>query len=280
MTVIFNYMDYREYLRDFFDEKKQELRCYSYRLFSQKAGLKSPNFLKLVIKGERNLSKVSVLKFAKALALSKKEADYFENLIFFNQTKTLEEKNFFLAKIMRYRASCDPKKIEEAEYLYYSHWCNPVVRELVGAIDFKGDYRKLGAAVVPSISAAEAEKSVALLQKLNFIERSDDGSFRKTSPSLTTGPQVRSVAIANYHRAMLQLAADSIERFPAHERDITSLTLGISQETYTTIMERLQQFRRELLELAEEDDSPQRVVQLNLQLFPLSQLLKGKEDKS
>src|SRR5664279_1428769 len=102
MVNITSYVDYREYLRDFFEQKKRELRFYSYRLFSQRAGLKSPNFLKLVIMGERNLSKQSVLKFARALGINKKETEYFENLIFFNQSKTLEEKNYFLGKLMKY----------------------------------------------------------------------------------------------------------------------------------------------------------------------------------
>lgn len=277
MAQVFEYMDYRQYLHDFFVEKKRELRFYSYRLFSQRAGFKSPNFLQLVIKGERNLSKQSVYKFSKALGLSRKETDYFENLIFFNQSSTLDEKNFFLEKIMKYRAACDPRKIEEAEFEYYSNWYNPVIREMVEAVDFRDDYKKLGAAVVPAISAADAQKSVELLLRLNFIERSGDGTWHKTAASLSTGPQVRSVAVANYHRAMLQLAGDAIERFKPFERDITSLTLGVSEETRSAMIERLQQLRREFLEMAEEDTRVERVVQLNLQLFPLSRPLSGKD---
>jgi uncharacterized protein (TIGR02147 family) len=280
MTPIFDYMDYRAYLRDFFEEKKRELRFYSYRLFSQKAGLRSPNFLKLVIKGERNLSKQSVYKFSKALGLTKKEIDYFENLIFFNQSKTLEEKNLFLPRIMKYRHKSDPKKIEESEYAYYSNWYNPVVRELVGAEDFNGDFKKLGAAVVPQISASEAEASVALLLKLKFIVRAKDGAYRKTTLSLTTGPQVRSVAVANYHKSMMRLASDALERFPAENRDITSLTLAVSQETRRAIIERLQQLRTELLEMAEQDERADRIVQLNLHMFPLSQALKKSEGQT
>jgi uncharacterized protein (TIGR02147 family) len=138
--------------------------------------------------GERNLSKQSVLKFARALGINKKETEYFENLIFFNQSKTLEEKNYFLGKLMKYREKGDPKKIEEAEYDYYTNWYNPVVRELVCAVDFNDDYKRLGNAVVPAITPAEAAGSLALLQKLKFIVRADDGKrWQKTSLSLTTG---------------------------------------------------------------------------------------------
>jgi uncharacterized protein (TIGR02147 family) len=278
MKHLFDYMNYRDYLRDSYSEKKREHPFYSFRLFSQKAGFTSPNFLKLVIDAKRNLSKESVFKFSKALSHTKREAEYFEHLVFFNQSKTLEEKNEYLARLMKYRRKSDPKKIEESEYSYYSDWFNPVIRELVTAIDFKGDYRKLGHAVIPAISAAEAEKSVRLLSDLNFIKKTAEGRFARSAASLTTGPLVRSVAVANYHKAMMQRAAESIERFGADQRNISSLTLSVSTETYVALVEKLARFRRELLDLAESDSVPHKVVQMNFQLFPLSIPLEKRED--
>ncbi len=280
MKPIFEYMNYREFLRDYYSEKKEQHAFYSYRLFSQKAGFKSPNFLKLVIEGERNLSKDSVFKFAKALNLKKKEADYFENLVFFNQSESLEEKNAYLTKLMRHRAKPGAKKMEKGEYSYYSEWYHPVIRDLVGAVNFRDNFKMLGQAVAPSISAAEAEKSVKLLLDLGFIRTDGNGTYWKTSASLTTGPVVRSVAIANYHKAMLQLASESIERFPSSQRDVESLTVSVSEETYRIMMKRASDFLlNELLPLAEADKNNERVAQVNLQIFPLSQGLKpGKEE--
>ena len=115
MHSLFEYMNYRDFLRDYYEEKKREHSFYSFRLFSQKAGFKSPNFLKLVIDGNRNLSKESVYKFVKALGLNKKESDYFENLVFFNQSESLEEKNAYLARLLKHRTKADPGRIEESE---------------------------------------------------------------------------------------------------------------------------------------------------------------------
>jgi len=263
-------MNYRDYLRDSYAAKKREHPFYSYRLFSQKAGFTSPNFLKLVIDDKRNLSKESVFKFSKALSHNKKEAEYFENLVFFNQSRTLEEKNAYLAKLMKYRRKTDPKKIEESEYSYYSEWYHPVIRELVTAVDFKGDYKTLGRAVIPTISAVEAEKSVTLLLDLAFIEKTGNGRYAKSAATLTTGPLVRSIAVANYHKAMMQRAAESIERFPADQRDISSLTLSVSHATKNAVIEKLREFRKELLDMAEADRNPDVAVQVNFQLFPLS----------
>lgn len=278
LKPIFEYMNYREYLDDVYRKKKSRGKFYSFRIFSQKAGFKSPNFLKLVITGERNLSKESVFKFSKALKHNKREAEYFENLVFFNQAKTLEEKNEYLKSMMKYRKKSDPQKIEESEYKYYSAWWHPVVRELATAHDFNGDFRALGQMVVLAIPAADAEKSVQLLLSLGFIRQTTAGLYEQSQKSLTTGPQVRSVAVANYHRAMMDLAGQSIERFDSSRRDITSLTVAVSDETCKTIIERLQQFRRELLDLVDTEEPAEKVIQVNFQLFPLSVDFKSKRE--
>ncbi len=263
-------MNFRDYLRDYYSEKKKAHAFYSFRLFAQKAGFASPNFLKLVIDGKRNMSKESAFRFSKALGHSKKEAEYFENLVFFNQSKTLEEKNAYLANIMKFRKNSDPKKIEQSEYAYYSAWYIPVLRELVVALDFQDDFKKLGRAVVPSISAAEAEKAVRLLLDLGYVRKNGGGYYEQSAIFLTTGPQVRSLAVANFHKAMMQRASESIERFPADKRDISCLTLGVSENTLSTIVSRIAEFRRELLELSEADPHMSKIVQVNFQVFPLS----------
>lgn len=277
MGTIFEYMDYRDYLRNLFEKRKADNPFYSYRLFSQKAGFKSPNFLKLIIDGKRNMTKESVYRVAKAFGLNKSESDYLENLVFLNQSKTLDEKNLYLSRVMRYRGKCDPLLLESSAYEYYSQWYNPAILELVTLPSFKGDYTRLAKTIVPPVTPGEAARSVELLCKLKLVEKQDDATFIKKTSSITTGPQVRSVAVANYHKSMMQLASESIERCPAADRDISSVTVAVSSETYTLIKEKLQKMRRELLELAEADTSPQRVMQLNLQLFPLSENFSARE---
>ena len=277
MKQLFEYLNYRDYLRDYYEHKKQEHAFYSFRLFSQKAGFTSPNFFKLVIDGKRNLSKESAFKFSKALGHKRKEADYFENLVFFNQSKTLEEKNAYLSNLMKFRKKSDPKKIEESEYAYYSNWYNPAIRELVTAIDFKGDFKKLGRAVAPAISAPEAENAVRLLLELGFVKKDGKGVYSKTIASLTTGPQVRSVAVANYHKAMMARASESIERFPADKRDISSLTLCVSEGTFSAIVAKIAEVRGEFLEMSETDKKSRNVIQVNFQVFPISQTIDFKD---
>ena len=61
-----DYDDYRAYLSELIDFLRTSKRGFSFRRFSKRAGYQSPNFLKLVIDGQRNLSDDSIAKFAGA----------------------------------------------------------------------------------------------------------------------------------------------------------------------------------------------------------------------
>jgi uncharacterized protein (TIGR02147 family) len=61
---VFEYLDYRAFLRDIYLAKKAERRGFSFRAFSRRANLRSPNYLKLVMDGERNLSRAMAERFA------------------------------------------------------------------------------------------------------------------------------------------------------------------------------------------------------------------------
>jgi uncharacterized protein (TIGR02145 family) len=70
--------------------------------------------------------------------------------------------------------------------------------------------------------------------------------------------------------------ADSIDRDPPGSRHVSGLTLGISQEGYERIVERINAFRKEIALIAEEDASADKVFQLQFALFPVG----GKNDDS
>jgi uncharacterized protein (TIGR02147 family) len=76
--------------------------------------------------------------------------------------------------------------------------------------------------------------------------------------------------IGTYHRAMLKRAAEAIEGVPAARRDLSSLTLRVRESSIPQLKSRLARFRRELLELEACETDGDQVLQLNLQLFPLT----------
>ena len=137
MANIFEYQDYREYLHDYYAKQKAGTRNFSYRVFSEKAGIKAPSFLFYVIEGKRNLTKSTIIKISQAIGHNREEADYFECLVFFNQAQSISEKTYHYSKLVEIRKPLDIGVIAADRYEYYRTWYNSVIREVVTLLDFK-----------------------------------------------------------------------------------------------------------------------------------------------
>jgi uncharacterized protein (TIGR02147 family) len=267
---VYDYLDYRSFLRDYYLDRKAR-RGLSYRGFSARAGLSSPNYLKLVIEGKRNLTEAMARRFAKAVGLDRDGADYFVELVRFSQGRTSAERDAAYGRITGFRSYRLARPLELAQADYHSRWYVPAVRELASSPAFRDDPRWIGQALVPPVSPEEAAHAVRILLDLGLLVRDEQGVLRQGEMLVSTGAEARGVHIARYHRAMLERASAAIDLVPPTDRDISSLTLCLGRNGVRRLKERLQRFRKELLELSTLEVEPGQVVQVNLQLFPLTQ---------
>lgn len=268
---VFQYLDYRAFLRDYYVDRKTHGRGFSFRAFSRRAGLRSPNYLKLVMDGARNLTPEMAARFAQACGLKGEAASYFLDLVAFNQAQGATERNAAYARLTGFRRYRSAHRLELAHAAYHSTWYVPAIRELAARSGFRDDPEWIARVLRPSITRQEAARALEILLELGLLVRAEDGSVKQGEPLVSTGPQTAGMHITNYHRTMLERASAAIELVPAPERDISSLTLCLGDDGLRRMKERIQRFRRELLELSALEDDPRDVVQVNIQLFPLTQ---------
>ena len=273
--VIYDYLDYRAFLRDMFKFRKQQVKHFSYRFFARKSGFKSPNFLKLVSSGQRNLSYESIAKIAAGFSLKKQDQEYFEYLVLMNQAGTHDEKNKYYKKMMSIKGFGKIKKIEKAGYEYFSKWYCPIIREIIMFGNRKQTPEEIALLLNPPITVSEAKKALDLLITLKLIKKNKQGCWEQQNQNLTTGAEVQSLIVANFHREMLKLAQESIERYKGNQRDITALVLSVNHKQMGDIKEKTAAFRKELLKLASHEKNPDLVMQVSIQVFPLTKNLKG-----
>ncbi|MBN1655015.1 MAG: TIGR02147 family protein [Deltaproteobacteria bacterium] len=266
---VFSFLDYREYLRAYYRFMKQQ-RGLSYRAFARRAKLQSPNYLKLVIDGERNLTKKMARRFAAACDLRDEAALYFQLLVGFNQAHSVDERNRWYRRLKRMRRYQDTHFLDQAYDVYHSLWYLPAIREFVASVEFREDYSWIARRLAPPIKASEAEMAVQTLLKLGLLERDKRGRLRRKDATVSTGSEVYSLHLANYHRAMLSHAKSSLDRIEAGQRDISSVTLCLDESGINRVKQALQRFRRELLDIDELEERPKQVIQVNFQLFPLT----------
>jgi uncharacterized protein (TIGR02147 family) len=268
---VFEYLDYREFLRDFYRHKKAAEYGFSYRAFSRRAGLRSTNYLKLVMDGERNLTAEMASQFARGCGLEQQAADYFCELVAFNQTQNATERNRCYERLSRFKQYRTIHRLDAAQAAYHSTWYMPAIRELIARSDFRDDPKWIARTLQPRITADEAERAVATLTSLGLLVRDEKGRLRQSEALVSTGPGPLGHHIVNYHRTMMARAAEALDSVPREEREISSVTVCVSQEVMLDLKERIREFRRELLQAAELGGAPERVVQVNFQLFPLSE---------
>lgn len=271
---VYGYLDYRAFLRDFYAAKKAKSRAFSYRAFSKRAGVASPNYLKLVVEGQRSLSAKMAEKFAHACGLDSDAGRYFVHLVAFNQAKTSSERTLHYGKLTSFQHYRQAHKLEIAHAAYYSDWFMPAIRELAAARDFRADPEWIADQLIPNITPLQAARALETLVELGLLVEDEAGRLVQADALLSTGPETRGLHIAAFHRVMTQRALDSIDLVPAQDRDISSLTLCLSRGGLRAFKERIQRMRRELLELSALEADPEQVVQINFQLFPLSRASK------
>jgi uncharacterized protein (TIGR02147 family) len=267
---IFEYLDFREYLADYYTAAKANNRAFSYRYFSRKAGYASPNFLKLVIQGKRNISNDSVERFSDALKLTHTERTFFGNLVAFNQAESENDKNAAFERVSASRRFRTARRLDHAFFEYFSHWYYPAIREMAGQSDFSEDPAWIASRLLPPIRPKQAVKALELLVELGLLQRDASGRLARGDASVTTGHEVRSLAIRNYHRQMLERAAESMTLVESDRRDISALTVCIAADTIAELKSRIHEFREILLDRCDRDEDATNVYQLNIQLFPLT----------
>ena len=155
--TIFQFDNYREFLKQTYEYLKTHDPKFSFRYFSKIAGFKSSSMLKYVMDGKRNLSLEASKKFAEAFNLNKKESDFFVTLVLFNQSVNLEEKQSLALLLLDFAGyqKCHP--LSDSQLKYYSLWYFSAVKELVGLSNFKEDpqwiSKSMNMAITPSGSA-------------------------------------------------------------------------------------------------------------------------------
>jgi uncharacterized protein (TIGR02147 family) len=270
MKSIFDYSDYRNAIKDYYEEQKKVNPSFSFRYMSMRAGVKSSAFFKLVMEGKRNLSKTTVLQTANLMKLSKEEAAFFENLVFFNQADTIEQKNHYFEKMVETQKRNHVSIVNDNQMNYFAEWFHPVIRELVVMPWFTGDYEALAQKLKPAISAKQAEASVHLLVKLGFLKRIGS-QFVQAEPSLHAGSAVSDFLLIQYQIKLLKMAAESFDRFLPPQRMSSATTFAVSHKNLKSYIQKIRDFRSQLQELAEHEKDADQVFNLNMIFFPLSQ---------
>ena len=276
MKPIVEYSDFRQYMRDYYDERKRR-SVFSWREFSKIAGFTSSSYMKVVCDGKSKLSRIGVERTGQAMGLVGFEMDYFRAMVEYGQTETEAKKKAAYENMLAIARVHKIRVMEGELFEFYDSWHNPVVRELAPLMPgaTPGEIAKM---CNPEVSAADVQKSLNFLTRVGLLKREGRDAFVQAETSIAGTPDATRLALRGMHRQMSKLATPAVD-LPVDERHFSGVTMGLSRRSYERIASLIDEFRRQVIAVAAEDRDIDQVYRLNLQLFPLSRKVKECENE-
>ncbi|HUI91796.1 MAG TPA: TIGR02147 family protein [Chitinivibrionales bacterium] len=275
MKPIFEYLDYRRYLLDYYNEKKRKNPRFSYQTWAYSAGFRSKSYFPELISGKKSAGDDAVGSIARSIGLEGKTFAYFEALVAYNQAKIHEQSLRAWARLNDFNRRSSARLLMRDQHDFYRQWYHHTVRELIVMNDIGGDWKRLASLVVPAITPRQAKASVKLLLRLGLVQKKGK-RYELTDAVVTSGDEVKSVAVAEFHLQNLDIAKKAVKEIPASERDVSCVAASLSKQGYAEVKEEVRKFREKLVSIVEKDREQERVYHVNVQLYPTS--AAGKEE--
>lgn len=268
---LFEYGDFRRFLRDCYTQRKKVDPTYSYKRLADAAGLGSPNYPKLVIDGERSLTVSNIHRFAQALRLTPSETSYFETLVHLNQSETSLEKSFYQARLADLKKRAAPSSMLIRNSSSTALLQSPVAMAVVVAVHELSEEDAIRRVQQKTgIKKDTIALVIEILLKENLL-RVIDGRYELTERYIQfQDRQSKSSNQKKYIRAQLEESLKALETRYARDAKFYCNTFTIAEGSLPNLQEKIGKLVDELMEETN-NESPDRVMQLNVQLFPTIQ---------
>jgi len=222
--------DYRDFLKEYYDRRKAEMPLYSYRMMGDKLGLDS-SYLYRVLQKKQHLPAHALPAAKDILALSGRQAEYFELLYSAAVTKDKNKREELMAKALSLR-DVHLHSLQQAELKLLENWWIPAVRAYLELNGGTVNLKQIAKDICPPITEGQAKEAIDTLLEVGLVKKMASGKLALTDAHLTVGGPEKKNAVRKFQRQILGLAADSLENTPVEERNISTLTLSVDQACF------------------------------------------------
>jgi uncharacterized protein (TIGR02147 family) len=269
MRPIFEYLDYRDLLKDSFEEKKVSDPSFTYKKIADALGLHTSNIFR-VIQKESHLPARCQSRAVEFLGLTDRNAAYFLLLVGYARERNGKARQEILEKAMALR-DVNRTDLGEKELAYFRDWWVAAVRGVLEVVDGRANPAEIARKLQPKVNENQVAAALDLLQELGLVKKASSGRLVVREPHLGVAPSAEKVqAVRRYQRQTLALASESLERFPPEIRDVTTLTMAVDRDIFSHVRETLRECRAQIQKSSDEAKSPDRVMQLVMAYYPLT----------
>jgi uncharacterized protein (TIGR02147 family) len=268
MIDLFEYVDYRQYLRDVYEARKGENPLYSFQMMGNRLGM-DPSYVAKVLAGQRHLPADKVEAAARLCGLAGGAAEYFECMVGLCRSRSGSSARIFQERMDRIRG-VKSAAVSSMQAQYYSSWIYTVIRAAIGLQDWRDEYAAMASRLDPSLDPGEVEKAISFLLEHDLIRRDEAGILQPVDRHIRPGTKVDREAIRGFQKEMLELGKRSIDEHPPLIRDVSTLTMAIRSDSLPDIRKLIEECREAIRQRIDLDMDPDCIYQFNFQAFPLT----------
>jgi len=254
-------MDFRNRLRQELLNRCKRNPTYSLRAFAANLNIDASTLSK-ILKGKRPLGKKLILHLGSRMGLSTEEIELF----------------------LRRKSGTDDGSIEELSgmelaldrFAIVSDWYHFAILELMQLKEFRPTNNWIAKAL--DMKPMEVDAAVERLVRVGLLKIDKSGKWKDLSDGFSTsiGPDMASAAHRRLQQQFLKKSEQALLHLPLEDRDHSTMTMAVDRSRIKEARERIKRFRRSLAKFLSEGDELNDVFNLNVALFPITNLNQRK----
>lgn len=265
---IYQFTHFRKYLEEYQAARMQSEPSFTRTEICNLLGLpKTRSYFADVLRGKK-VSPRMTAKFIEVLKLDRKEAKYFETMVKLDQAKTAAARTAAMEDLLRQHPN--PQHVLDSDaYEYYTHWYHSAMFAILDAMNVDDDLAPVQKRIFPKVPLGKLRDSLSLLERLGLARKNEDGFWKPTKESISSGPYNNAELVKQYQLQCFELSKLALITPPKMPTVMSTLTFSISSSAYKKLEAELQEFKTRARRIISEDtEKADGVYQMNLHLFP------------
>lgn len=279
--IIYNFNNHQDFLLTYVETQRSQNKSWSIGKWAKEMEMSSTATLTNILNGKRLPGKKLKESFKSYFNFSSCEAEYFDDLI--RLSKVQEDPKLSLSLIEKLKKSSPHQEFAKLNWETFkaiSSWEYYVIREMVRLDSFQEDPEWIQLQLKYDTSKEKIEEVINHLLELNLLKRNSKNQLEVTSSIIKTSEDLSNEAIKIFHEGMILKGRESLRKTVVDERDISARTLNIKKEDLPQIKQLIREFRDNLSLYFEQSSESADTYQINIQLFPLTDIRRQHEKQS
>jgi uncharacterized protein (TIGR02147 family) len=273
--VIYEFNNYRSYLRAVLADRTARNPSYSLRALAQQLGFASSS-LSEVMNGKANFSKSSAWKTARGLGLGSQESEYLSLLVELDSARDPDARELILGRLRELSPqSVATHDLGIDQFRQIAEWYHSAILELVTLEEF--DLSPANVASRLGITQTDARAAIERLERLELIERSSSGRYVRTKDRLMVRSAPANTGLRTFYRQMLAKADQALDSQASEERASGYETFALAPAAMPEVREALDRFLNELQTISRKHPGRETVHHALVHVFNLTPSKEGKK---